>query len=206
MEAVNEVSGCRNFDVIDILFVVVTRHPQKNPSPYTEQRTVLGGISLAVPGCGRRVMRSRLQSQKGFTILETLVAAGVSGALLAAALPNLSTALSASSLQAALRSTAQHVRLARATAVGKNLQSRIVVGADGSTLTTQVLRGSSWTNSGTPLVLGDSTQIFSVSPSASALTFTSQGTTSGTVTITLRTARGDSRSLVVSLLGSVEAS
>lgn len=151
-------------------------------------------------------MRSRLQSQKGFTILETLVAAAVSGALLTAALPNLSTALSASSLQAALRSTAQHVRLARATAVGKNLQSRIVVGADGSTLTTQVLRGSSWTNSGTPLVLGDSTQIFSVSPSASALTFTSQGTTSGTVTITLRTARGDSRSLVVSLLGSVEAS
>ncbi len=151
-------------------------------------------------------MRSKLRSQKGFTILETLVAAGVSGALLAAALPNLSTALSASRLQSALRSTGQHVRLARAIAVGKNLPSRIVVSEDGSRLTTQVLRSGSWTNSGTPLVLSDNTTVSSVSPSASALAFTSQGTTAGTVTITLRTSRGDSRSLVVSLLGSVEIS
>ncbi|MBI2964190.1 MAG: GspH/FimT family pseudopilin [Deltaproteobacteria bacterium] len=151
-------------------------------------------------------MRSNLRSQKGFTILETLVAAGVSGALLAAALPNLSTALSASRLQAGLRSTAQHVRLARATAVGKNLQSRVVVSENGATLTTQVLRNGTWTSSGIPLVFADGTRVSSVSPSASALTFTSQGTTSGAVTITLRTAAGDSRSLTVSLLGAVEAS
>jgi Tfp pilus assembly protein FimT len=127
-------------------------------------------------------------------------------AVLIAAAPSLSAALNAAQLLSATRATAQYVRLARATAVSKNLQSRIAVSEDGGTLTTQVLRGGNWTNTGTPLVLGSGTSVSSVSPSASALSFSAQGTTSGEVTITLRTAHGDARSLVVSLLGMVEAS
>jgi len=147
-------------------------------------------------------MRRTLATQKGFTILETLVAAGVSGALLVAATPNLSSALGAAQLQSASRSTAQYVRLARAIAVGKNLSSRIVV--NGSTLTTQVLRAGTWTDTGTPLALTNGTTVSAVSPSPSALAFSTQGTTSGTVTITLRDSRGDTKNLVVSILGSVD--
>ena len=148
-------------------------------------------------------MRLKTHSQKGFTVLETMVAAGVSGAIIAAAAPNLATMLSAASLQSELRSTAQYVRLARATAVGKNQTAQIVV--NGGTLTMQVSPdGTTWTNTGTPLVLGSGTTVSSISPNASALSFTNQGTTSSTVTITLQTTRGDTKSLVVSILGSVD--
>jgi type II secretory pathway pseudopilin PulG len=150
-------------------------------------------------------MRRTLKTQKGFTILETMLAAGISGTLLLAASPNLSSALGAAQLQSASRATAQYVRVARAVAVGKNLSSRIVVDGSGSTLTTQVLRSGTWTNTGTPLVLTNGTTVSSVAPSASALGFTSQGpTSSGTVTVTLRDSRGDTKSLVVSILGSVD--
>lgn len=149
-------------------------------------------------------MRRRIGAQKGFSILETMVVVAISGAIVAAATPNLSTALSGAQLQAASRSTAQFIRLTRATAVGKNALARVSV--SGSTLTTQISRngGTTWTNTGTPLVLSNGTTVSSISPSASALSFTSQGTTPGTVTITLRTGRGDTKSLVVSILGSVD--
>lgn len=149
-------------------------------------------------------MRRKLRSEKGFTILETMLAAGISGAVLLAAAPNLATALGAATLQSASRATAQQVRLARAIAVGKNLSSRIVVSGNGSTLTTQVLRSGTWTNTGTPLVLTNGATVSNVAPSASTLSFTSQGTTSGTVTITLRDSAGDTKNLVVSILGSVD--
>ena len=149
-------------------------------------------------------MRRGLRCQKGFTILETMIAAGISGALLLAAAPNISSAFAATQLKAALRSTAQHVRLARAVAVGKNLQSRIALSQGGATLTTQVLRAGTWTDTGTPLVLTNGTTVSSIAPSASALAFSTQGTTAGAVTITLQTSRGDTHTLVVSILGTVQ--
>jgi prepilin-type N-terminal cleavage/methylation domain-containing protein len=147
-----------------------------------------------------------MQADDGFTILEMLVAVGLVTALLLAAAPSLGTALNAADLLSASRETAQYVRLARATAVGKNLPSRVVVSEDGSTLTIEVLRSGTWSSTGTPLVLGGGTTVASIAPSASALSFSTQGTTSGTVTITLHTVRGDSQSLEVSLLGMVESS
>lgn len=149
-------------------------------------------------------MRRILRSAKGFTVLETMLAASLTGAMLLAATPNLSTALGAAQLKSASRSTAQFVRVTRAIAVGKNLSSRITVSTNGTTLTTQVLRSGTWTNTGTPLVLTNGTTVSNVSPSSSALSFTSQGTTSGTVTITLSDSRGDTKNLVVSILGSVD--
>ena len=149
-------------------------------------------------------MKLGLTCQKGFTILETMVAAAVSGALLLAATPNLSSALGAAQLKSATRSTAQYVRLARATAVGKNLPSRIALSQGGSTLDAQVLRSGTWTSTGQPLALSNGTTVSSIVPSASALAFSTQGTTSGTVTITLQTSRGDTHTLVVSILGSVQ--
>jgi len=149
-------------------------------------------------------MRPKLGWNSGFTILETIVVVGVSGTILAAALPNLMTVVNAAQLLAATRSSAQFVRLARSVAIGKNLQSRVVVSENGSTLTTQVNRNYTWTNTGTPLVLTNGMIVSSISPSASALSFTSQGTTSGTVTIVLRDSGGHTKSLVVSILGSVD--
>ena len=133
-----------------------------------------------------------------------MVAAGIAGALLLAASPHMSSALAAAQLKSALRSTAQQVRLARAVAVGKNLPSRIALGQAGSILTTQVLRAGTWTDTGTPLVLTNGTTVSSIQPSASALAFSPQGTTTGAVTITLRTSRGDTHAIVVSILGSVQ--
>jgi prepilin-type N-terminal cleavage/methylation domain-containing protein len=151
-------------------------------------------------------MTLRTGCQKGFTLLEIAVTIVVSGTLLAAAMPNLSTAMSASQLKSASRATAQYIRLVRASAVNKNCNSRLVVSANGKTLTTQVDRSGTWAATGQPLVLDGGTTISSILPSASALTFTSQGTASGTVTVVLETSRGDRRNLVVSPLGAVEAS
>jgi prepilin-type N-terminal cleavage/methylation domain-containing protein len=150
-------------------------------------------------------MTPRRNCEKGFTILETMVAAAVSGALLVAAIPNLSTALNASRLKSASRATAQYLRLVRASGINKNCNSRLVVSADGKKLTIEVDRSGGWAASGQPLALEGGTTI-SIVPSPSALTFTSQGTTSGTVTVTLQTTRGDRKNLVVSPLGIVEPS
>ena len=141
--------------------------------------------------------------QKGFTILETMVTAGVAGALLLAATPHMSSALTAAQLKSSLRATAQYVRLARATAVGKNLQSRIALSGGGTTLTTQVLRAGTWTNTGTPLVLTNGTTVSSIAPSSSALAFSAQGIASSAVTITLQTSSGATNTVTVSILGSV---
>ncbi len=88
-------------------------------------------------------------------------------------------------------------------AVARNLQSRLVVSADGSTLTTEVLFGGTWTTAGSPLPLNDPITVTSVSP-PTGLVFTPQGTTNAATTLTLQTIRGDVHTITVSLLGSVE--
>jgi Tfp pilus assembly protein FimT len=121
------------------------------------------------------------------------------------ALPNFATFQTSFQLMSATRTTAQFVRLARAIAVGRNLPSRIVISQSGSTMTTQIFRNGAWASIGTPMVLTGGTSVSAVQPSASALSFSAQGIAAGTVTITLRASRGDQKSLVVSLLGSVDA-
>lgn len=148
-----------------------------------------------------RIERRR---ESGFSLLETLVVSVIVGVLFAAAAPSLSTAVSAHQLQASLRSTAGYVRLVRATAIGKNLQSKLVVSTDGTTLTIQVYRSGSWATTGAPAVLSPGVTVLSVSPAN--LTFSTQGVASAATMITLQTARGYTGAVTVSLLGSVDIS
>ena len=147
--------------------------------------------------------RRRSLGSRGFTLFETLVAMALSALVLAVALPSLSTLVNAHQLQSGLRSTTGYIRLVRAMAVARNLQSRLVVSADGSTLTTEVLFGGTWTTAGSPLPLNDPITVTSVSPPP-GLVFTPQGTTNAATTLTLQTIRGDVHTITVSLLGSVE--
>jgi Tfp pilus assembly protein FimT len=147
----------------------------------------------------------RRYTEAGLTFLELIAAIGIVGVLALLALPNFATFRTSFQLMSATRTTAQFVRLARAIAVGRNLPSRIVVSGNGSTMTTQIFRSGAWTSIGTPMVLVGGTSVSAVQPSASALTFSSQGIAAATVTITLRASGGDQKSVVVSLLGSVNA-
>ena len=146
-----------------------------------------------------------MRSQRGFTILETMVAAGVAGMALAIAAPSVSTALDGSRLQSAIRSTAQTVRTARAVAISRNQPSRVVVSGGGRVLAIEVQKGGSWVATGTPHVLDTGAAITAVSPSAGVLTFSNQGTLLAPATITVSGSSG-SKQLPVSLLGVVGAS
>jgi prepilin-type N-terminal cleavage/methylation domain-containing protein len=144
--------------------------------------------------------------QRGFSLLETLVTAGIAGSLAAATIPSMSTALNAHRLNAALRETVGVIRVARSSAIVRHIQGRVVVSADGKTLTVQVNRASTgWTTIGTARYLDGGVAVSDVSP-AGGLTFSSQGAVANAVTVTLQNARGDTRQISVSLLGSVEVS
>ena len=149
------------------------------------------------------------RNQKGFTLLETLVTAGIAGTLAAATFPSMSSALNSHRLMAGLRGTAGCIRAARSAAVMRSMQGQIVVSNSGTTLTVQVAPTgtTTWTSVGTPLVLEGGVTVSSVSPST-ALVFTATGKASNNSggVVTLRTPRGDTKTIVVGMLGRVDIS
>lgn len=148
-------------------------------------------------------MRIRtLQNQRGLTLFETLIAAIMTGILMTAALPSLSSSLTAHALQASVRSTSNYVRMVRSVAVSRNTRSRLVVGADGTRLTMQALESGTWTNVGTGLTLESGVRIENVNPNT-GLEFNAQGTTTAATTLTLATSSGSTRAISVSFLGNV---
>jgi prepilin-type N-terminal cleavage/methylation domain-containing protein len=152
---------------------------------------------------------SMRKNEKGFTLLETLVTAGIAGALAAATFPSVSSAMNSHRLMAGLRGTAGCIRAARSAAVMRNMQGQIVVSNDGTTLTVQVAPTgtTTWTSIGTPLVLEGGLTVSSVSPS-NGLLFTSTGAASNNTgaVVTLSNARGDTRTIAVGALGRVDIS
>jgi len=149
--------------------------------------------------------RSRIKSQSGFTILETLLTAAVAGTLAAATFPSWSTAVNAHRLTAGVRTTVGAIRAARSAAISRNTDVRIT--ASGASLTTEVYRAATntWDTAGRAVTLGGGTTVSAVSPS-DGLVFHSTGRVDNTVTITLKNARGDTRQLTVAVLGGVDLS
>jgi prepilin-type N-terminal cleavage/methylation domain-containing protein len=144
--------------------------------------------------------------QRGFTLLETLVVAGIAGTLAAIAFPNMSSALNSHRLTAGLRGTVGCIRTARSAAVTRNMQGQVVLSNGNTTLTVQVNDGTGWSAIGTPLVLEGGVTVSSVTPS-NGLVFKSDGTPqNGSAVVMLGNARGDTRSIAVGLLGRVDIS
>jgi prepilin-type N-terminal cleavage/methylation domain-containing protein len=144
---------------------------------------------------------SRAQGQSGFTLFEVLATATILSILAAISFPGMSSALNAHRLTAGLRGSVGCIRVARSSAISRNLQGRIVVSPDGTTLTPQVNRSGIWTTVSTPLVLEGVT--VSVTPSG-GLVFSAQGTLANPVTVTLQNSLGNTHQINVSLLGSAE--
>ncbi len=148
-------------------------------------------------------MRKR---EAGFTILEVIAVTGISGLLAAVSAPSLSSALNAHRLTAGLRTTTSAIRVARSTAVVRNRQARVVLTNDGRTINVEVSSdGTNWTAAGEPVALDGGVRINAVEPS-SGLRFATNGTLAAPVTVTVRNAKGDSRQVAVSILGSVDLS
>jgi prepilin-type N-terminal cleavage/methylation domain-containing protein len=147
------------------------------------------------------------KTQRGFTLLETLVTAGIAGTLAAVTFPGMSSALNSHRLTAGLRSTVGVIRVARSSAVTRNVPSRVAVSGDGKTLTVQLdpSGANTWDRSiGTPLVLDGGVTV--ASPADVLVVFTPKGTVANAVTVTLRNARGDTHNIAVGLIGSVDIS
>jgi prepilin-type N-terminal cleavage/methylation domain-containing protein len=150
--------------------------------------------------------RRRAGTEDGFTLLEMLVVAGLVSVMALIAMPSISAALNAHRLTAGLRESAGAIRTARSAAISRNRQARIVVSADGRTLSVEADRPVvGWTAIGVPVVLEDGVSVSSVTPS-NGLLFTGQGRVAGgtAVTVTLQNGRGDTRQITVSILGSVD--
>jgi type IV fimbrial biogenesis protein FimT len=143
--------------------------------------------------------------ERGFSLLDIMVTTAVAGVLTTVALPNLSSAMQSHRLTASLRKTVGCIRVARSSAITKNLPSRITVSGDGATLSVEVNSGGSWTSVGTPAVLDSGVTVSSVSPGG-GLVFTGQGTVANQVTVTVQNSVGGSRQVTVSLLGAVQVS
>jgi prepilin-type N-terminal cleavage/methylation domain-containing protein len=152
-------------------------------------------------------MRSRSEfpnwarGQSGLTLFEVLASATILSILAAIGFPSMSSALNAHRLTAGLRGSVGCIRVARSSAINRNLQGRILVSPDGSTLTPQVNLSGTWTTVKTPLVLEGVT--VSVTPSG-GLVFSAQGTLANPVTVTLQNSLGNTHQINVSLLGSAE--
>jgi len=148
-------------------------------------------------------MMRRCKNEAGFSIFELLVVVIIFSVLATMAFPSLSTSLGAQRLTAGLRKSVNAIRVARSTAISRNVQARIVVSGDGKSLSVEANRpGVGWTSIGTPVVLDGGVTVSAVSP-ANGLLFTSEGRVAGTVTVTLQNSRGDSKQISVSLLGAV---
>ena len=143
----------------------------------------------------------RARGQSGFTLFEVLTTATILSVLAAISFPGMSSALNAHRLTAGLRGSVGCIRVARSSAISRNLQGRIVVSEDGTTLTPQVNRSGTWTTVSTPLVLEG--VVASVTPTG-GLVFSAQGTLANPATLTLQNSRGDTHQINVSLLGSAE--
>lgn len=145
----------------------------------------------------------RTFGKAGFTLLEIMVTSGIVGALAAITFPGMAAGLNAHRLTAGLRETVGIIRVARSSAISRNVQGRVVVSEDGTTLTVQVNRAGTWTAIGTPVVLDGGVAVSSVTPS-NGLLFTTQGAVANAVIVTVHNGRGDTRQISVSLLGSVD--
>jgi hypothetical protein len=118
-------------------------------------------------------------------------------------LPNLSTMVNGHRLEGGVRASANYLRVVRSTAIARNLQSRLRVSADGSTLSTEVFRNGAWESAGEPMTLGGDTVVSLVTP-PSGLLFDAQGRASAASSITIRNAAGKTAGVSVSLLGAME--
>jgi type II secretory pathway pseudopilin PulG len=149
---------------------------------------------------------SRVKSQTGFTILETLLTAGIVGTLAAATFPSWSTAVNAHRLTAGVRTTVGCIRAARSAAISRNADVRVTV-TGGQTITTEVYRVATgtWDAIGGTITLDGGTTVSSVSP-AGGLVFHATGRVDNAVTVTLSNARGDARQVTIALLGGVDLS
>lgn len=145
----------------------------------------------------------RDREESGFTLFELLATATILSILAAVAFPSMSSALDAHRLTAGLRASVGCIRVARSSAISRNIPGRIVVSGDGTTLIPQVNRSGTWTTISTPLVLEGGVTVASVTPSG-GLVFTAQGTLANPVTVTLQNSRGDTRQITVSLLGAAD--
>src|ERR1043166_2135025 len=137
------------------------RHSIKSSGPHGMRPAFFAAVSRRSLSKGP----SMRNSQKGFSLLETLVVASIAGTLAAVTIPNLSGALNAHRLQGGLRTTVGVIRVARSAAISRNVQGRVTVSGDGKTLTVEVNRpGTGWTTIGTARALDGGVSVSSVSP------------------------------------------
>ena len=149
----------------------------------------------------RRALHPTLTATPGFTLLELIVAVFMVAVVATFSLPSVADSLRAHNLTAATRTTANHLRAVRATAVARHTRARLVVGD--RHLAMEVLDGGTWTRTGTGVELNSGVTVAAVLP-AGGIIFESGGTTNAAGSVRLRNSRGDERVLTVSLLGIVE--
>ncbi|MEA2624298.1 MAG: hypothetical protein QOD06_343 [Candidatus Binatota bacterium] len=139
--------------------------------------------------------------QNGFTILELLIAVVIMFVMAAFALPKMSAAIAAHRVIASVRTTASHVRLVRATAIGRNAPARLQLVQGGTILGIQVLKNGTWTTTGSEMPL-DRGVVVTATPNP--VVFQPQGSAQSSATITVTGETGARREIAVSILGSVE--
>ena len=140
---------------------------------------------------------------RGFTLLELIVAVFIVAVVATFSLPSLAAGLRSHNLAAATRTTANHLRAVRATAVARHTRARLIVGSDH--LAIAVLEGGTWIRTGTGVTLNGGVTVAAVLP-AGGIFFESGGTSNAVGSVRLRNSVGDERVLTVSLLGVVEGS
>jgi prepilin-type N-terminal cleavage/methylation domain-containing protein len=139
--------------------------------------------------------------QNGFTILELLIAILIMFVMLAFALPKMSAAVAAHRVIAGVRTTASHVRLVRATAIGRNAPARLGLIQGGTVLTVQVLKNGTWSTVGSEMPLDRGVVVTTV---PNPVVFQPHGAAESSATITVTGENGAGREIGVSILGSVE--
>jgi prepilin-type N-terminal cleavage/methylation domain-containing protein len=143
----------------------------------------------------------KVRTQRGYTLIEVLVACSLASAVVLAAAPSLPAMRSSFSLQNAAFQVANDLRLARARAVATNGRARIVFTTDGYQIRRESPVGSgTYVDDGAPQSMPAGVTIESdpVDP-----TFDSRGLMTQPYTITLTNSQSTTKTIDLTIIGRI---
>src|SRR3989442_2930213 len=136
---------------------------------------------------------------RGASLLEVLIATGISAMLLAIAVPNLRSLQAPFALRAATDQIVADIQAARMRAIARNARYRVTFNPSAGTYSLDVETGGNFVTDGGVQRIPRSATLGTIAPGNPI--FSTQGTLSAGVTIPISVAAGRNRTISVNVLG-----
>lgn len=139
----------------------------------------------------------------GFSVLELIVVVSLASVLAAIGVLGHQALRPSLNLSMATRQVVMDLKVARMSAIARNLTNRVVFASGGSQYQLQRKTGSSYSNEGAPVVLPQGIVIADCTAVGSAISFRPRGNAGSFGTVTIQNGKGDVRRVIVDIAGQV---